>query len=66
MVRFPQFFAMLAAARFSGPLQLHFEYPMGGAESGKTSITISKEEVAAIMKRDLQQLRGWLKDAALG
>jgi len=65
MVRLPQFFGMLSAARFSGPLQLHFEYPMGGAESGKTAITISKEEVAAIMKRDLQQLRAWLKDAAL-
>ena len=65
MVRLPQFFGMLAASRFSGPLQLHFEYPLGGAESGKTSIAISKEEVAAIMKRDLQQLRAWLKEAAL-
>jgi sugar phosphate isomerase/epimerase len=65
MAHLPQFFGMLAAARFSGPLQLHFEYPIGGAESGKTSLTISKEEVAAVMKRDLQQLRTLLKDAAL-
>ena len=65
MVHLPQFFGMLAGAHFSGPLQLHFEYPMGGAESGKTSITISKEEVAAVMKRDLQRLRVWLKEAAL-
>ena len=56
---------MLAAAHFSGPLQLHFEYPLGGADNGKTSITIPKEEVFAAMKRDLQQLRGYLKDAAL-
>jgi len=65
MAHLPQFFGMLAASRFSGPLQLHFEYPIGGAESGKTSLTISKEEVAAVMKRDLQQLRILLKDAAL-
>ena len=65
MVRFPQFFAMLAAAHFSGPLQLHFEYPLGGADNGKRSITIPKEEVFAAMKRDLQQLRSYLKDASL-
>jgi sugar phosphate isomerase/epimerase len=65
MVRFPQFFKMLAAARFSGPLQLHFEYPLGGAENGKTQIAIPKEEVFAAMKRDLQQLRIYLNEAAL-
>jgi sugar phosphate isomerase/epimerase len=65
MVHFPQFFGMLAASHFSGPLQLHFEYPLGGADNGKTSITIPKEEVFAAMKRDLQQLRIYLKDAAL-
>ena len=65
MVHFQQFFSMLAAAHFSGPLQLHFEYPLGGADNGKTSITIPKEEVFAAMRRDLQQLRGYLKDAAL-
>jgi sugar phosphate isomerase/epimerase len=65
MVHFPQFFKMLAAAHFSGPLQLHFEYPLGGADNGKTSITIPKEEVFVAMKRDLQQLRAYLKDATL-
>ncbi|HTM51496.1 MAG TPA: TIM barrel protein [Bryobacteraceae bacterium] len=65
MVRLPQFFGMLAASRFAGPLQLHFEYSMGGAESGKTALTIPKQEVSEIMKRDLQRLRGMLKDAAL-
>jgi sugar phosphate isomerase/epimerase len=65
MVHFPQFFGMLAAARFSGPLQLHFEYPLGGADGGKTSLTIPKEEVFTAMKRDLQQLRTYLKEAAL-
>jgi sugar phosphate isomerase/epimerase len=65
MVHLPQFFGMLAASHFSGPLQLHFEYPLGGADNGKTSITMPKEEVFAAMKRDLLQLRGYLKDAAI-
>jgi len=65
MVHFPQFFAMLAAAHFSGPLQLHFEYPLGGADGGKTSLAIPKEEVFTAMKRDLQQLRTYLKEASL-
>jgi hypothetical protein len=56
---------MLAEAHFSGPLQLHFEYPLGGADNGKTAITIPKEEVFAAMKRDLHQLRAYLKEAAL-
>jgi len=56
---------MVAAAKFGGPLQLHFEYPLGGAEGGKSSITIPREEVAEAMKRDLATLRGFLAQAAL-
>lgn len=66
MAHMPQFFGMLAKAHFSGPLQLHFEYPLGGADNGKRSLTIPEEEVFAAMKRDLTQLRGYLKEAALG
>ena len=65
MVHLTQFFGMLAAARFSGPLQLHFEYPLGGADGGKSTLTIPREEVTGAMKRDLQQLRTWLKETAL-
>jgi len=62
MVRFPRFFEMLRAARFAGPLQLHFEYSLGGAESGKkTGLTMSRAEIFAAMKRDVNTLRGYLK-----
>src|SRR6266550_3847753 len=40
MVHLPQFFGMLAAARFNGPLQLHFEYPLGGADGGNYRLSI--------------------------
>ena len=65
MVHFDEFFKMVAAANFSGPLQLHFEYPLGGANNGSKSITIPKEEVLAAMKRDLTKLRGYLNKVNL-
>jgi sugar phosphate isomerase/epimerase len=63
MVHLQQFFNMVAATDFSGPLQLHFEYPLGGADTGKTKLTASKEEVFATMKKDLTLLRGYLDQA---
>lgn len=65
MVNFPKFFTLLKAANFSGPVQMHFEYPLGGAESGAKKLTIEKEKVFAAMKKDLAVLRGWLRDAQL-
>lgn len=65
MVRFRQFFAMVANSDFSGPLQLHFEYPLGGADQGRKTLTISREEVFGAMKRDLGRIRGHLATARL-
>lgn len=65
MVRFPTFFEMVAAARFDGPLQLHFEYPLGGANDGKRTLTIPRQDVFSAMRRDLRQLRSWLTEASL-
>ncbi len=60
MVRLPQFFTLLREARFAGPLQLHFEYPLGGAENGKKKdLTMSRADIFAAMKRDLTTLRGY-------
>ena len=65
MVRFPQFFAMVKQANFDGPVQLHFEYPLGGANDGKRTITIPRGEVFAAMKRDLGRLRGYMSGAGV-
>jgi hypothetical protein len=47
--------------RFSGPIQLHFEYPgLGGAENGDNKLRIPKQEVIAAMRRDLTYVRGVL------
>ena len=66
MVKFPRFFDMLRDARFDGPLQLHFEYPLGGAENGKKKdLTMSNADIFAAMKKDVAALRGLLGAARL-
>ena len=66
MVKFPRFFDMLREARFNGPLQLHFEYPLGGAENGKKQdLSMSRAEIFAAMKRDATSLRTMLRKAQL-
>jgi sugar phosphate isomerase/epimerase len=54
MVRWTEFFRMVSAAGFNGPLQIHFEYEMGGPA-----------ETRATMKRDLTTLRGYLAQSGL-
>lgn len=65
MVDFPKFFEMLAALKFRGPLQVHYEYPLGGADAGKRALTVRQEEVFTVMRRDLERLRAWLRAAGL-
>jgi sugar phosphate isomerase/epimerase len=65
MVRFPQFFTMVADAGFAGPLQIHYEYPLGGANNGDRKIAISREEVFNAMKKDLVKVRGYLGQAGV-
>lgn len=65
MVRFPTFFSMLVKTAFDGPVQLHFEYPLGGADAGKRQISVDRQQVFSAMRRDLHQLRSYLRDAGL-
>ncbi len=66
MVQFPRFFAMLKAARFNGPLQVHYEYAgLGGADKGAARLGIPKPEFIAKLKRDLDFLRRELRSARL-
>ena len=65
MVQVGAFLRMVKAAGFHGPLQQHFEYPLGGANDGKRDITVPQSEVFSAMKRDLATLRGQLARAGL-
>jgi sugar phosphate isomerase/epimerase len=55
MVHWPEFFSMLAATDFSGPVQVHYEYPLGEERTA----------IYAAMKRDLGVLRAGLAKAGL-
>jgi len=66
MVNFTEFFGMLRAAHFSGPFQLHFEYAeMGGADAGRRTLTISRAEFTAKVRRDLDQVRELMRRVGL-
>lgn len=65
MVRLPTFCSLLAQTSFDGPVQLHFEYPLGGADAGKRQLTIDRQHVFSAMRRDLAQLRTYLRSAGL-
>jgi sugar phosphate isomerase/epimerase len=65
MVNFPAYFAMLKEARFSGPVQLHTEYPLGGVEDGAKTLTMDKSQILAAIRKDLETLKGWMRQAQL-
>ncbi len=65
MVDFKTFFTILKEYNVSVPLSMHFEYPLGGAENGNKELTMKKEDVLAAMKKDLDTLKKYLKEAGL-
>jgi sugar phosphate isomerase/epimerase len=66
MVHFDGFFEIIKANGFSGPVQLHFEYPgLGGAENGKKTLTLPREQVAEAMRRDLNAVRAHMAKQGL-
>lgn len=65
MVNFAEYFQTLRPA-FRGPLQLHLEYrEMGGAEDGKRSLSISRDQFRKNAERDLRRIRELMSKAGL-
>lgn len=62
---FPAFFRMLQKRSWRGPISLHLEYPLGGADQGKRELTIPTSDVIEAMKRDLGVLKDWLREEGL-
>jgi hypothetical protein len=66
MVNFSGFFAMVKSSGFSGPIQLHFEYPgLGSANDGGKFLGITKSALTGIMRRDLSYIKRLMRDAQL-
>lgn len=60
MVDFNRYFKILNQQNIAGDFTLHFEYELGGADTGAFRLTVPPEVVTSAMKRDLSVLRGWL------
>jgi L-ribulose-5-phosphate 3-epimerase len=65
MVDFDRYFKLYKQYQISGPISLHYEYPLGGADHGNRELSISQAELKKAMKADLVQLKAWLDKAGL-
>jgi L-ribulose-5-phosphate 3-epimerase len=63
MVDLPAFAGMLKRQSFSGPISIHFEYPLGGAEHGNREITVERKTVLEALRSDLGHLRNVLRSS---
>ncbi len=57
MVKFDDFLKEYAALNVEAPISMHFEYYLGGAETGKKTVTMDPEKIYAKLKTDLDWLR---------
>jgi sugar phosphate isomerase/epimerase len=64
-VDFKRYFGLVKQLNINCPVSVHYEYPLGGAEHGSDKITMKREEILSIMKKDLDTLRGYLREANL-
>ncbi len=63
MVDFKSYFKILKEFKIQVPVSLHYEYSMGGAEHGASSISTDKQIIFAHMKRDLMKLQQLWQEA---
>jgi hypothetical protein len=57
MVDFDAYLKEYISLGISGPVTIHYEYELGGAESGKRNPTMSPEKISEYLTTDLN----WLK-----
>jgi len=64
-VDYSRFIKMLKEDRFEGPISVHYEYPLGGADHGARQLGMDRGEFFAALKKDLDTLKGWLREGGL-
>ncbi|MBY5958010.1 sugar phosphate isomerase/epimerase [Membranicola marinus] len=57
MVEWKTYFQLLKSYGINVPVSLHLEYPLGGAEKGRSDIEVEPQVVYDAMKRDLNNVR---------
>jgi L-ribulose-5-phosphate 3-epimerase len=60
MVDFDAFFKLYQSLHLEGPVSIHYEYDLGGAEHGSLNPKMPAGEIAGWLKRDLDYLKGYL------
>jgi sugar phosphate isomerase/epimerase len=65
MVDYKKYFGLLKQNNISGPISVHYEYPLGGAEVGANELTMNKKDVISVMRKDLTTLKKYLAEANL-
>lgn len=63
MVDFTAYFKLLKSLGVKPPVSLHLEYPLGGAEKGRSEITVDKAVVYNAMTKDLTLIQKLWKEA---
>lgn len=63
MVDFDRYFKLLKKYQLKPPVSLHLEYDLGGAEKGRTTLTVDQKVVYDAMKRDLKSIQKLWKEA---
>ncbi|WP_025743504.1 sugar phosphate isomerase/epimerase family protein [Aquimarina pacifica] len=63
MVDFKKFFSLLKKHKIQVPISMHFEYPLGGAEKGKETISVDQKVVFDAMKKDIETLKTYWAEA---
>ncbi|WP_198408248.1 sugar phosphate isomerase/epimerase family protein [Christiangramia forsetii] len=63
MVDFKSYFKLLKDYDLKPPVSLHLEYPLGGAEKGKSEITVDKQFVFDAMQKDLATVQQLWQEA---
>ena len=62
MVNFNAYMKEYIKLGISGPVSIHYEYDLGGAELGKTNPTMGLDKILAYLKQDITWLRNKLKE----
>jgi len=61
-VDFAGYLQLLKKLSIAGPISVHYEYDLGGANHGAAKLTVKKEKVLAAIRRDLDFLKNTLRE----
>jgi L-ribulose-5-phosphate 3-epimerase len=65
MIDYKKYLKLIKEYNIGGPFSMHYEYPLGGAENGAKSVTMPKENIFALMKKDLDTFKKMLTEAGI-